>query len=238
MKQGFWVKKDIDGNKIYEGYFVDNIPVGKFTRFHKNGVVKADMLYDSTDNKQASVKLFDDTGELSATGAYYDKKKDGEWKYFGSQEKLVMQEMYNKGLKNGIAIKYYPSGKIVEELEWKNGKMNGKWNRYYEDGTIRIKSMHNNDMRTGDFIVYYPDKKIELKGAYKNDLKEGKWIFYSPKGVVEKEMEFVKGIAKNQELLDAQLAKELDDIEKNKGKLADPSEFMDNPMEYFQGSGQ
>lgn len=235
MKQGYWLKKDINGNKVYEGTFKDNLPVGEFKRYHRNGVVKAEMVFDKNDQKKASVKLFDDTGELSAIGFYYDKKKDGEWKYFGSKEKLVMKETYQKGMKHGLSVKYFPSGAVVEELEWKNNKMDGEWKRFFENGKIRMKTQHVANERAGEFVVYYPTGVVELRGAYKDDLKEGVWNFYTTKGAIEKTMTFKDGEASNQEEIDALLAEELKEMEMSKGKMADPENFRDNPMEFFQG---
>ena len=37
-KQGHWVKLDADKKKMYEGNFIDNIPVGKFTYYYDIGI--------------------------------------------------------------------------------------------------------------------------------------------------------------------------------------------------------
>lgn len=233
MKQGHWIKKDTDGKVVYEGYFKNNFPVGTFKRFHKNGQMKAELVFEEKREKYCSVKMWDDTGELAATGFYNNKKKDSIWEYFGIKEKLVYHEVYKNGIRHGLCKKYYPSGKLAEEKEWKDGKMDGTWVQYYPDGKIRLKSAHKNDARIGEFVVYQASGKPLVTGAYKSDTKDGTWKTYSPKGEVEKEMIFTDGKLANDEELAKELVKELEEAEKLKGQFPEPSSFQNNPEEYF-----
>ena len=195
MKQGYWIKKDANGQKIYEGYFKNNIPYGTMKRFHGNGVVKAIMEFDKNDQKKVTVTYFDDTGELSATGFFYDKKRDSTWQYFGQSAKLVGEEHYVKGKKHGVSKKYYPSGKVVEEIWYKNGKLDGPWIRYYDNGYMRMQTQQIDD-----------------------------------KGKVLKEMKFTEGKLENEDAIDKEFTKELEEAEKNKGKFKDPEEEQGTSM--------
>ena len=222
MKQGYWVKKDANGQKIYEGYFKNNIPYGEMRRYHANGVLKAIMVFDKVNQSQVKVTYFDDSGELSAKGFFYNKQRDSIWQYFGADSKLLGEEHYFRGKRTGVSKKFYPSGKIVEEIWYKNNKLEGSWIRYYENGSIRMKTQQVNDKRVGDFYSYYPDGKVEIKGLYRNDLKDGVWTKYDPKGGVSKEMKFTNGKMENEEALDREFAKELEQAEKEKGRFKDP----------------
>jgi len=232
MKQGHWIKKDLDGSIIYEGYFVDNLPVGTFKRFHANGQMKTELIFDENKQRYASVKMWDNTGELAATGFYDKRKKDSVWEYYGIEEKLVYHEEYKSGLRHGMCKKFYPSGQIAEEKEWKDGKMDGKWVQYYPDGKIRLMSQNKANARIGKFVVYQANGKPLVEGAYKNDRKDGKWIVYNPKGDVDKEMNFKEGKLENDQELARELTKELDEAEKLKGQFPEPSSFQ-NPEEFF-----
>jgi antitoxin component YwqK of YwqJK toxin-antitoxin module len=231
MKQGYWVKKDMNGQKIYEGYFKNNIPYGEMKRYHGNGVLKALMIFDTKNQSKVQVTYFDDSGELSAKGFFYDKKRDSLWQYFGAEAKLLGEEHYYRGKRNGVSKKYYPSGKVVEEIWYKNDLLNGPWIRYYENGNMRMKTQQVNDKRIGDFYSYFADGKIEIKGLYKNDIKEGVWKKYDTKGGLIKEMKFTNGKLENEEALDKEFTKELEEAEKNKGKFKDPE------LEQGQGTG-
>ena len=96
---------------------------------------------------------------------------------------------------------------------------------------MRMKTQQINDKRIGDFYSYFADGKIEIKGFYKNDIKEGVWKKYDTKGGVIKEMKFTNGNLENEEALDKEFTKELEEAEKNKGKFKDPE------LEQGQGTG-
>lgn len=226
MKQGFWVKYDKTGRKVFEGYFKNDEPYGEMKRYHKNGQVKAVMTFDTKDQKRVGVVYFDDTGEKSATGGFYDKKREGNWQYFGVGAKLVGEENYTKGQKHGVSKKYYPSGKVVEEIHYKEGKLDGAWLRYYESGILRMKMQHEKDVRGGDFFSYFGNGKVEIQGQYLDDKKVGTWKKYDEKGKVIKEMKFIDGKLENEDEVDRQFAKEMEEAEKNKGKFADPEDEL------------
>lgn len=224
MKQGYWVKTNEKGEKVYEGNFKNNIPFGEFKRFHANGALSAKMFFDTNDQKRSSVEIYDDRGELGAKGFYYNKKKDSTWLYYGANEKLIKEENYKNGKLNGVCKVFYPNGQEMEVKGWKDGKMDGPWIWYFEDGTPRLTSEHSNDKRTGEFTIFYNTGKVYIKGEYKNDFKHGKWYFYNEDGEEEKTMKFKNGEAENQEEIDKQVTKELEDMELKKGTIAEPTE--------------
>lgn len=239
MKQGYWLKKDGNGNKVYEGYFKNNIPFGTMKRYHTNGQLKALMIYNEKDQRQINLTYYDETGELGATGFMKNGQRDSIWKYFGASAKLIKEERYVNGKLNGIAKMYYPSGKLLEERAWKNGKQQGFWTRYWESGQVRMKANHVNNERTGDFIVNWENGKPQIRGKYAKDLKEGTWTFTNEKGGVEKTMKFKNGVAENEEAIDRQFAKDLEDAEKNQQQFKDPANYVDNPTGIMgNGGGQ
>lgn len=233
MKQGPWVKKSVDGTLIYEGFFKDNMPVGVFRRYHPDGKIKAELTYDKKRPAFAAVKMWDSSGELTATGFYNKKTKDSIWEYYTVKEKMVYREHYKNGLRNGVASKYYNTGKLAEEKTWKDGKMHGKWTQYYPDGTIRLKSENKNDLRVGPFIVNHANGKPLVTGQYVNDLQEGTWKVFLETGALEKELKYKNGKLVNADEIDRKLAKEIEEAEKNQGQFADPEKYMNNPEEFM-----
>ncbi|MBN2730356.1 MAG: hypothetical protein JXR53_14115 [Bacteroidales bacterium] len=225
MKQGLWIKKDDEGNKIYEGNFKNNVPYGEFFRYHKNGAVLAKMNHDKDDQKKVYVEIYDDTGELGAKGFFYNKQRDSVWTFYGVNEKLIKEEHYVKGKLNGVSKIFYPSGQLMEEKGWKMGKMHGVWKWYYEEGTPRLEAFHDEDKRVGDFVIYHINGQKYINGSYKADRKHGVWTFYSQKGEKEKHIKFINGTAENQEEIDAQVTKELEEMEKKKGQIEEPNEM-------------
>src|SRR5665647_3960367 len=89
-KQGFWTKKDADGRLLYQATFKDDKPVGEMKRFHPNGKVKAEMIFEAGTGI-SNAKLFDEQGSLIAQGKYDGQKKTGEWSYF-QNSRIVSDE--------------------------------------------------------------------------------------------------------------------------------------------------
>lgn len=222
LKQGPWLKKDKDGNKVFEGTFKNGVPIGLFKKYHPNDSVKAEMYFDKADQKKVSVKLYDETGELSAEGSYYNKKKVGLWKFYGHNAKLVAEENYKNGIKHGESKTYFASGK-VQQIKWfANGEPHGEWKWFYESGKPRMISAHKNGNRTGEFKIFFESGAVYIKGGYENDRKEGVWIIYQENGTVTKSFKFTAGVAANQAEIDRQVTEELNKMELNRGKFKEP----------------
>ncbi len=253
-KQGYWLKKDKSGNKVYEGYFKNNVPVGKFQKFHPNGNLKYDMFYNPKDANDVSVTMYDEMGELSAKGFYYSKKKDSTWQYFGNQEILVMEENYNHGKLDGKSIIYWQSEYHLpaEIKHWKNNIKHGDWKWFYDGGNLRMQANYNENKLDGDFIVYFVDGSIHVSGAYVNDVRNGIWKYFNDNGTERATIEYNMGKVVNEDEFERQQTKAineqyLDSIpnyvepkffgEAEQEAIVpepdDPETFMDNPEEYI-----
>jgi len=226
-KQGFWKVKYEKGALKYTAFFKDDKPVGLMKRYFEDQTIKAEMFFEA--NGVARAKLYYQAGPLAALGNYVNSLKDSTWNYYSYYTKtLSNRETYIKDKKNGVSISYFPSGKVAEELTWKNGIRDGTWRQYYENGVIKMSSGFLNGKRTGAFLLNYPTNKPEWKGLYKDDKREGKWLHYDPLGKNDSTIEYKNGVASNAAELDAKEQELLKQIEKNKGKIPEPSE--DNIM--------
>lgn len=224
LKQGFW-KGYFENKKLkYTGKFKDNKPTGTFKRYYPDGQLRALMNYNPSGTK-AFTTLYYQNGGKAAEGIYVGTKKDSIWNYYSYYDKTIAnRENYVNGLREGISVSYYSSGKKSQELQYKNDIKHGIWKQYYENGTVKILATYTNGKRTGDFTVNYPDGKPEWKGRYVDDKQDGKWINFNPDGSVASEIEFINGIAKNAEELNNKESKMLEVIEKIKGSIPEPDE--------------
>jgi antitoxin component YwqK of YwqJK toxin-antitoxin module len=55
-KQGHWIKKNPNGNLLYEGYFKDDMPTGVFKRFFENNQISSVLIF-SNFGKEAQATL-------------------------------------------------------------------------------------------------------------------------------------------------------------------------------------
>ena len=222
-KQGKWIRKDNEGRATYEGFFVNDKPVGEFIRYHKNGKVRAKQLYaEGADS--CYVELFLENGDKTAEGGYVNERKSGQWKYYGSNKEVILTESYRYGTLNGESIRYYADGVVLEKSSWAMGKQQGVYSRHFENGALNFEMVYTNDVPNGPIRHYYPNGALKMEGAYKNGLRDGKWITYSENGKDQKAATYVNGVADNEA---EELIKEtewLNSLESKKGTISEPDE--------------
>jgi antitoxin component YwqK of YwqJK toxin-antitoxin module len=222
LKHGFWKKYYPNGNLNYSGFFKDDKPVGTLKRYYESGSLKAIMNFDST-GTYADTKLYYEDGQLAAEGYYYNSLKDSLWKYYSYYEgTIISDEIYKKGIKNGISHKYYPNGNVTEKTGWKDNVRSGVWEQYYEDGSLRIEGSYNHGKLTDNFIVYSPDGSLQIKGHYLEGKRHGRWIFYDEEENANFEVNFIYGKAENEEALTSKQQEYFQEMDKNIGRFKDP----------------
>jgi len=231
-KQGHWERISPLGRMIYSGNFKDDYPEGEMKRYHKNGMIKASLIF-SNKGAKAKARLFNDYGQLSATGNYINKKKDSLWQYYDKNKQVRIKEHFEDGIKQGLSSYYFPGGQLYESIVFENDLKHGLWERFDMQGKKTIRAHYLKGKLEGYFTIYYSNGLTKVDGLYKNNKREGKWIFYSKKGEVTKTVEYELGYANNQDELDAKQQKELEALEANKNKDIDPEHYIADPTEYL-----
>jgi len=221
-KQGHWITRYPNGNIRYEGDFVNNNPAGKFTRYYDNQTINSVMIF-SDNGKEADATIYFPGGSIAASGKYINRLKEGKWKFFSSSVAgyLLNEEEYSKGLKNGLSVKFYSDSTIAEKAFYKNDKKEGEWIQYYASGKVFLKSSYTGGLLNGNFEVWFENGLPEITGSYKNNLREDKWIIYNEDGTTRYELNYEGGITKDRQM-DIDSSEIIDNLEKNKGKIADP----------------
>lgn len=222
LKQGHWIKKYPNLNIMYDGVFKDDHPVGEFRRYFEDNILKSILIY-SADGKEAEATMYHPNGNLSSIGKYTDQKKEGKWQFFSSVSEgyKISEELYSKNVRNGLSIKLYPDSTIAERVHYINDVRSGEWIQYYPNGTVCLKSNYLNGKINGRFEVWFGNGNIEFSGQYKNDSRDGKWLIYNNDGSVKYQIEYQSGVTTDRQL-DIDESDNLDLMEKNKGKIADP----------------
>lgn len=192
-KQGHWVKLDDDKKKIYEGNFVNNIPVGTFTYYYDTGTPWSITIF-SKNGTVAYSKMFDAGGSLTGSGKYVSEKKDSLWNFYGRGGKLLSSENYVNGVKNGIFRVYYSNGEIAEEKSYKMGVLEGPCTKYFESGQLKYQGNYVKNKVEGKASFYHPSGKVNAEGTYVNDLKNGPWKYYKEDGTLERTDEYLNGL--------------------------------------------
>jgi antitoxin component YwqK of YwqJK toxin-antitoxin module len=222
LKQGYWINYYENGNKRFEGLFKDDQPIETFTRYYSGQGVQS-ILEFNEDGKTAYAKIYYNNGKLASEGKYVDKQKDEEWKYYSYYDlSLCYSENYQMGKKHGASTIYFANGNVSEVLDFKLDVKDGLWAQYFENGKIYLKSTFKEGKQHGDYVQYHPNGMLHIQGKHVDDRSHGEWIFYDEKGEQLEKLDFVMGVASNQDELNARQEELLKQLEKNKGKFREP----------------
>jgi antitoxin component YwqK of YwqJK toxin-antitoxin module len=222
LKQGHWIKKYPNGHIQYNGYFKDNHPIGTFKRYFENDTTHSVLIF-SNDGTEAMASLYHPNGFIASKGKFVNQLKEGTWKFFSARTKgyLICEEEYKKNIRNGVSLKYYPDSTISEKVFYVNDIRNGEWIQYFANGNICLKANYINGKLQGSFLVFFSNGKPEYIGQYKDDTRNGSWQIFNPDGSLKYNIDYVSGVATNSEKYKKD-SEYLDELEKNKGKIADP----------------
>ena len=178
---GVW-KKYYEGTEQlrYEGKFHHGKEVGEF-RFYCEDCKEQPIAIKKFHNRDniATVKYFDEKGNLLSEGKMDEHDRIGEWITYHRGSKVpIVRETYSKGKLHGKKTTYYPDGKITEELEYSNGLKNGA-NKYYARNGVVIKNLeYKNDQLDGPATYFDGHGNLLIEGTYKEDIKHGVWKYY------------------------------------------------------------
>lgn len=199
QKTGHWKVEYPNGLTRYEAEFVAGIPVGELIRYHKNGAVSARIQF-TPQTERSYARLFYESGKPLAEGWFDKQLKDSVWTYYSEFDGSVrLREPYLAGLLEGTVQRYYPGGKVSEEVQWKQQRKEGPWKQYYENGIRRLAGNYKNDKLHGSYELYYSNDHIKIKGNYLENSSEGNWRFYNEAGEEIYAMEYINGVPADQE---------------------------------------
>ncbi|MGQ8336363.1 toxin-antitoxin system YwqK family antitoxin [Sunxiuqinia sp. A32] len=230
-KQGIWKKYQDNGKLLYEGTFMNDKPVGEFKRYHPNGMLMAYLKHDVYSDT-TNAELFDTRARLIARGMYIGQKKTGIWSYF-TDGKLISEEVYKNGLKDGKSKTYYPTGELFEETEWENNKQSGVYRAYFKNGKPYMECQMKLGQRNGTCQVNHENGQLELDAYYKNGLRQNKWNYYDTSGNLSYTLEYDLGVLMNPEVLDSIQQIEFEKLESGRHSIVDPEKFLQDPVEYM-----
>jgi len=144
-------------------------------------------------------------GKLHGPSRYYHKNK------------MLVENWYFEGKKEGMQTSYYPSGACRELLTYVKGKKEGECVIFYQTGIISSYLFYKKDLLSGICRLYYPSGKIkrilpfkeghlhgEELGFYESSAckcaahwKEGKpqghCVYYYPSGSIMRKNIFAEG---------------------------------------------
>ena len=232
LKQGRWQKMQPNGKPLYDGYFKDNKPVGEWKRFHTNGRVKATISYKA-ESDSAFTAMFDEVGKKVGEGFFLNEQKTGLWRYF-SENNVVAEENYEKGVKNGKSRKFYTTGEKWEETDWVNGIQEGSYQVFFKNGKPFFQCKMSNNKRNGLCLSYFENGRVELEAGYKNGLRHGEWKYFDKEGTHKYSLFYNEGEILNPNVRDSIANLQIINMERGKESVVDPEKYLTDPTEYME----
>lgn len=192
QKQGEWIKYE-QGKKVYEGFFVNNQPQGRFLRYYPDGRLMAKMNY-VPNSAQVYTEIYYPKSHLKrqAKGKYIGKAKDSLWQYFTPQGHLQSEGSYSLDKKEGL-WKFYEQGRLVHAATYRADSLDGKQCYYNANGQISKETYYQAQERHGSFRLYYTNGYTRVLGQYVHGEPDGSWQYFNDDGSLQYQEIYAKG---------------------------------------------
>ena len=114
-------------------------------------------------------------------------------RFYRDNGKIMFEQNFKDGKRDGKYIDYLPNGKIMFEQNYKNDIIDGKCIWYHENGQIEEEGNYKDGKKDGKWIWYYEGGQIFGEGNYKDGERDGKWTTYNEDGSIKKVEEYKDG---------------------------------------------
>lgn len=127
-------------------------------------------------------------------GEYVDNKREGLWLKFYPTGTIRSEITYVNDFPRGPYRIHYPSGKVEEEGNWQGMRNVGEFKRYHENGRIAQDFQFNaKGKREGTQRYYYPSGQPQLTVEVRNGIAHGDYRTYYADGSLREEKRIVEG---------------------------------------------
>jgi uncharacterized protein len=141
-------------------------------------------------DNQNLVSLYNSDSTLVGTGVLREGKMHGLWRFQNPKTTALVQTItFSQGLREGLAVSFYPNANKQIEAEYRSNRLNGFYKEYDRTGSLKTEIVFKDSIRVGPYREYYgregqPDfvnpKQLKVEGQYVNGNRHGKWVtFYN-----------------------------------------------------------
>jgi antitoxin component YwqK of YwqJK toxin-antitoxin module len=176
-KEGLWVYTTPEGEKEREEHYAADILNGPVVKY-SDGIIRESVEYRD-DAKNGEFKEYDADGKLMRKGTYEDGKLHGMIEEYYPGGQLKSKTGYNKASWDGLRQKFYPNGRMELEETWVNGRKIGPYKAWTETGQL---TEEGESARTGVvFQKTYQNGKL-YRHEYRDEAGVRKVDFYDANG--------------------------------------------------------
>ncbi len=182
-KQGDWKEFYESGELMANGVYKNNVRVGKWTFFHRNGKIEQEGVFTSKGLPDGDWKYYYENGNTLIEEEFVNGENEGSYVEYSDSGTVLVKGEYFEGLQTGEWL--YAIGDVVETGKYKDGEQDGVWTRISkDDGELVFKGEFFDGQPTGRHIWYFENGNKRLEGVFVLGLREGDWKYYSPDGTL------------------------------------------------------
>lgn len=196
-KNGAWKWFWWNGQIQSKGDYHNDIPVGKWTNWHRDGRIQVEVSYDSLGQKHGKfIEYYYRIPETHELEFKYGKLHGSAiWRHFDGN--ILIQGNYTDNQRTGEWKWFWPNEQLQAIGIMVDSTFQGQWKYYHDDGTKDCEGKFNGGKKTGLWKFYWKGSgNLKKIGTYENDLMSGTWIYYDESGAIIKEEQYENGIKK------------------------------------------
>ena len=224
IKVGLWVIKSCDYNVdlLSETTYIDGVR-SKVVEYYtdRNNRIREEKAYDINDLLTGNYRSYWNSYGRKAKelGSYIKGKKDGLWKKYSENGRLLEQGIFQEDSKEGEWEYFFSTyGKNLRLIEnYKNNELDGQQTKYYENGVLEesrmiedgslvsLQTYNKNggkindlffidDSKNGQELIFFKNGNLKSKGTWKDGSKIGLWENYNNSGQLENETDYDSNI--------------------------------------------
>lgn len=118
----------------------DSLKQGIWMEFWANNDLKSEVFYKNNKKQGLEINWFDEPDCVELEAYYKDGLLDGPSIYYTKKCKKDLFQTFKNGLKEGLELEYYSSGRIKAEGKYKKGHLDGYYKVYDKNGVFAFES--------------------------------------------------------------------------------------------------
>ncbi|MBK7271016.1 MAG: toxin-antitoxin system YwqK family antitoxin [Flavobacteriales bacterium] len=130
-------------------------------------------------SKDGPARLLDGTGNVRKEGHYVRDHKEGQWRTYDPQGKMLEVLWYHEGTLHGTCTTFSAGGSVVRAVNYAGGVLHGAFETYHPDGSIALRCIYANGSLNGHYFAHSWTDSL-LRGPitecwYEHGHREGIW---------------------------------------------------------------
>ncbi len=138
-----------------ENQFSEDGIIAESKMYYRNGSLFAEGKYVNQQKDGLWLYYSEPDHKLIAREQYKDGEMHGEnLTYYAETGEILESTHYEEGMKNGPYKKYFPDGKLMTEGKYLNDQLNGLFISYYPNGQVQVRGTYRMGRQTGNWEYF------------------------------------------------------------------------------------